>query len=324
MNAKTMSQVSSKRLNLADHIPLSSPLVVYVEPSGYCNLKCTFCPQKTGDKKLKKDLMQKKIFIKMVDDISAFPKKIKLLRVCGNGEPLMNKNIVEMLQYAKERNIAEKIEMVTNGLLLDDNLIENLPKWLNRIIISVQGLSPEEYKKTSLVQINFEKFLANIKKLYSNRGSCRIHIKIHNRAIATKSAKKMFLSLFGNMCDEIYVENLVPLWPQFNSAYFVDEFRWGGGKITKRQVCAQIFKGIQVQADGEVVPCCVDWKRVNILGNISKDSLFKIWSCEKLEKLRKEHLNGNKNKMEPCKDCTMNDYCEFDNIDQYKGNIYTK
>ena len=89
----------------------------------------------------------------------------------------------------------------------------------------------------------------------------------------------------------------------------------GESAVTKRRICAQIFKGIQVQADGEVVPCCVDWERVNVLGNINKNSLFEIWNGERLRKLWIKHLNGNKGKLEPCKDCTMNDYCEVDNID---------
>ena len=34
------------RLTLEENLPLDSPLVVYVEPSSFCNLECTFCPCK--------------------------------------------------------------------------------------------------------------------------------------------------------------------------------------------------------------------------------------------------------------------------------------
>lgn len=122
--------------------------------------------------------------------------------------------------------------------------------------------------------------------------------------------------MFSDQCDEIYIENLVSMWPQFDTAYSINEFRFGGG-VTKRRVCVQIFKSVQVQANGEVLPCCVDWRRVNVIGNINKNSLFEIWNSEKLRKLQIEHLKGNKSKIQPCKDCTMNDYCDPDNIDQY-------
>jgi radical SAM protein with 4Fe4S-binding SPASM domain len=107
------------------------------------------------------------------------------------------------------------------------------------------------------------------------------------------------------------------MWPQLHTQYSSNEFRWGNVSVTSRQICAQIFKGVQVQADGEVVPCCVDWKRVNLLGNINTESLIEIWNGSKLRNLQLEHLSGNKKNLEPCKDCTMNDYCEVDNIDQH-------
>ena len=38
-------QFNKDRLDLSSQVPLATPLVVYVEPSSYCNLECKFCPQ---------------------------------------------------------------------------------------------------------------------------------------------------------------------------------------------------------------------------------------------------------------------------------------
>lgn len=316
MKAKLISQTHDKRLVLGKHIPLETPFVVYIEPSGYCNLKCAFCPQTSEDKAFKKDLMSVELLEKLIDDLSVFPDKIKLLRICGNGDPLTNKNIVKILQYAKEKKVAERIELITNGTLLNPYLIKNLPRFADRIIFSIEGLSSGEYKRISNANINFQNLLDNIRALYANKGDCIIHIKIHHEAVASEDKKTIFLNMFDEICDEIYIEKLVSMWPEFNSAYAINEFRYGGD-VVKRQVCAQMFKGVQVQADGEVVPCCVDWKRVNIIGDINKNSFSEIWNGERLKKLRIAHLMGNKDKIEACKDCTMNDYCELDNIDQH-------
>ncbi len=314
--AKLISQVHQKRLVLGKHIPLATPFVVYLEPSGYCNLRCSFCPQSLETTELKKDLMSLELFKKLIDDLSDFPDKVKLLRVCGNGEPLMNKDIVKMLQYAKEKKAAERIELISNGTLLTADLIRNLPRFADRIIISIEGLCSEDYRRITNRNINFQNLLDKINDLYTHRGECIIHIKIHNEAVPSESKKRTFLNMFSDICNEIYIEKLVPMWPEFDIAYSANKFRYGG-KVTKRQVCAQIFKGMQVQADGEVVPCCVDWKRVNVIGDITKNSLFEIWNGERLKRLRIGHLLGNKDKIEPCKDCTMNDYCDVDNIDKY-------
>jgi len=323
--AKLISQVHHKnRLALQERIPLATPLVIYIETSGYCNLKCVFCPHGIEGKLLKKDYMSVKLSKKLIDELSVFPNKIKLLRFCGTGDSLMNKDIVEILRYAREQKIAEKIEMITNGILLNDNLIKILPSFLDRIIISIEGLSSKDYQHICKTDIDFQKLVDNIKSLYKNKGKCIMHIKIHNEATSSELKRTTFLNIFSDYCDEIYIEKLVPMWPQLNAPYFAnftDEFRFGG-QATKRKVCPQIFKSLQVQADGEILPCCVDWKRINVLGNINKDSLFEIWNGERLRKLQIGHLIGDKDKIEPCKDCRMNDYCELDNIDSYRDELY--
>lgn len=311
-----VSQVQQDRLILHEHIPLAVPLVIYIEPSGYCNLKCKFCPHGVEGRDFPKDIMSVELFKKLIDDLAEFDGRTRLLRVCGNGESLMNKNIVEMLKYAKEQDVADRIELVTNGILLTTSLCKELPCFLDRIICSVEGLSADEYERICGKRIDFQKFRDNLVELYANRGECVIHIKTHHEAAPDEERKSVFFSLFSRICDEIYVENLVPMWPQYETAFSIDKFRWGAD-VVKRKVCAQIFKGMQVQANGEVVPCCVDWDRANIIGDINRDSLFDIWNGEKLKKLQVAHLRGEKEKLEPCGHCAMNDYCEIDNIDSH-------
>ena len=76
-----------------------------------------------------------------------------------------------------------------------------------------------------------------------------------------------------------------------------------------------MFKGFQIQANGEVVPCCVDWKRINILGGINQNSVKEVWDNKRLRLLRMVHLLGGRQYLDPCKTCTMNDFNEIDNID---------
>ena len=291
MKAKLSSQVAQSRLVLADAIPLATPLVVYIEPSGYCNLKCVFCPCGIEESSLKKDIMPIALFKKLMDDLREFPDKVKLLRFCGNGDPLINKGILEMLRYARERNISARIELITNGLLLTEELIDGLSRYLDRLVCSVEGLSSEDYRQMCGTDMNFQSFLDKLSLLYDKRRDCVIHIKIHHEAVSQDERKNTFLKLFSSYCDEIFIEKLVPMWPQLYSSHFTKEFRWEDNKtITKHQVCAQIFKGLQVQADGKVVPCCVDWKRVNVLGDINRDSISAKFGLEIHSEYCKWHI----------------------------------
>ena len=311
-----VSSISKKRLVLHEHVPLATPLVIYIEPSGYCNLRCKFCPHGIKGAKFKRDIMSLELFKKMTDDLAVFDEKIALLRICGNGEPLLNENIVNMIKYAYANKIAEKIELVTNGILLNKELIENLPLYLDRVICSIEGLSTDEYKRISGVNVDFPSFLSKLSDLYANRGDCRVHIKINSAGISSEAMKAKFFNLFSDKCDEIFIENIVPMWPQYDTSYSTSKFRWtGDGEKLEHKTCVQIFKGMQVQANGEVVPCCVDWNRKNIIGDINTSSLKEIWYGRKLRELQIAHLTGRKSEIEPCKNCAMNDYCDVDNID---------
>lgn len=315
MEVKFTSQVGQDRLQLHEEIPLAAPLVIYIEPSGFCNLKCGFCPQGMASNNLKKDMMSVDLFKKMIDDIALFPGKAKLLRICGNGDPLLNRDLPVMLEYAFEQKVAEKIELITNGVLLTQELISCLPRYLTRLVCSVEGLSAEDYQRICNAKIDFYKFLKSLDSLYAAKGNCIIHIKIHHAVVSTVGKEKIFFETFKDKCDEIFIEKLVPMWPQLDTLFSTNQFRWGDDSVTRRKVCAQIFKGVQVQADGEVVPCCVDWQRINVLGNLHNESLPQIWNGEKLRQLQIRHLSGNKGILEPCRECSMNDYCEIDNLD---------
>jgi radical SAM protein with 4Fe4S-binding SPASM domain len=317
MKPKVLSQVSHNRLELHEEVPLATPMVVYIEPSGYCNLKCGFCPHGVPGSDLKKDLMSYELFRKLIDDIGSFPGRPKLLRICGNGEPLMNKFLVDMLRYAREQEVSERIEMLTNGLLLSPDTIRYLPECLDRIIISIEGLCAEDYLRISGAKMDFKKFLGSLDALFTARKDCIVHHKIHHEAVPSQEKEREFHELFEGRCDEIFIERLVPMWPQLDSAYSSHEFRFSDDPVRTRRVCAQIFKGVQVQADGEVVPCCVDWKRVNVLGDLRTESLFDIWNGPRMKRMQLQHLSGNKPNLEPCRDCTMNDYCEVDNLDDH-------
>jgi len=311
---KFTPQVNTKRVEIAEKIPLSTPLVLYVEPSGQCNLKCIFCMHGASNEKFKKSLMTIEIFEKMIDDLNQFSKKIKLLRVCGNGEPLMNNNIIQMLKYARESDMIERTELITNGILLNKHLTSEIPKLLDRIIISIEGLNSDDYYKITGTKVDFKKLIHKIKTLHAQSDDCTIHVKIHNEAVSTNERRDKFYDIFNEHSDEISIENLVPMWPELKINCQTEQYRYDGALI-KKEVCVQIFKGLQVQADGEVVSCCVDWKRKNLIGDISSNSLLEIWQGESLKKLQRKHLNGKKQSIKPCKDCTMNDYCEIDNID---------
>ena len=315
--------VDTNRIELHNSAPLGSPLVLYVEASGFCNLKCKYCPHYTSPEELIKNNMTLEMFKKVADDMKELG-GIKLLRFCGTGETLLNKKFIEMAKYAKESKASDRIEVITNGVLINERLSTEMPKYLDRVIVSIEGLDDQGYSDFAGSKVDFDKLVGNIAMLHENSGSCKIHVKIHNHAASNKEEIERFFRIFRPICDEVYVENLVSMWPEVApdaSNLGIDAGYRFGGEITPRKVCVQIFKSMLVNANGDVVPCCVDFKRVNMIGNVEKETLMEIWNGKLMRDLQLRHLQGLKNQTRPCVDCTMNDYGDPDNIDAYADEI---
>ena len=107
MKAKIKPRIQlNGRESLVDAIPLSTPWVIFVDPSDVCNFKCKFCPTGNIDlmKKVGRSLkvMDFKLYKKIIDDIYKFDKPIKVLRLYKDGEPLLNPNFAKMVKYAKD------------------------------------------------------------------------------------------------------------------------------------------------------------------------------------------------------------------------------
>jgi radical SAM protein with 4Fe4S-binding SPASM domain len=328
LKAQKKTQVESQRLSLAELAPLATPLVIYVEASSLCNLACTFCPHYIDPEGLHKQNMELDVFKKIIDDCSEFDQKLKLLRICGTGDATMNKQLKDMLSYAGKKDIAEKFEMITNGILLNEELISVISKSLTRIIISIEGLNDEEYFKFTNRRVRYEKLVAKVQMLYKNRGNCKVHIKIHNSAVPTQEDKELFFKTFDTYCDEINIENLVDLWPGTDASHGSlgndPVHRFSGEEFERVSVCSQIFKTMQVNSDGSVIPCSIDWEAKNKIGNIESESLLSIWNSEEMRKIRIKHLQGKRFDFLPCKECTFNEVSDVDNLDKYAESILSK
>ena len=324
--------IARHRVNLGKMSPLKWPLSLYVEPSGACNFKCKFCVQ--SQKQVKSDIMTFKVFQKIIDELEENRVVIPRMSICGIGEPLVNRELPNMLQYLdshrQENHIVKVAELVTNGSLFNEELAMCIPRYLDRIVISVEGLDGRDYEKFAGINIDFDEFLQHLTLLYNNRGSCKVYIKIHNKAIyGSKERQAQFFELFTPISDGRWIENLSDIFPEFESDLIDTSdgaFRWSvekekPSKLIPHMVCPQIFKALLVFANGDCTLCCSDWDRKICIGNINDTSLLEIWHSKRAELIREKHLRFQKDTFSPCRECRSNDYIEIDNIDSAANEI---
>jgi radical SAM protein with 4Fe4S-binding SPASM domain len=313
------------RTRLEEVIPLETPFVVFLDPSDHCNFRCKFCP--TGNSRLMKKVqrplgfMDFDLYKKIIDDLSAFKKPIKVLRLYKDGEPLLNPKLADMIRYGKDSGCALQIDTTTNASLLQPRKnLDLIHAGLDRINISINGLSDQAYREFTRHKVQFDRLVENIRHFYEHRENCLVCIKIIGDNLS-KEEQEQFFAIFGNMADRVFIEHIAPCWPEFEMEDAEANASVGiyGQEIQKVEVCPYIFYSLSINSDGKVSLCFLDWSRRMILGDLKTDSFKDVWKGDALFHYRKMHLSKKRKSHPICGKCGQLSHCLPDDIDAYAG-----
>lgn len=331
MKAEVRSKLNlEQRSKLEDIIPLETPFLLYVDPSSACNFRCAFCP--TGHRDLvkasdyKRSVMGLELFEKLVRDLEAFPQPLRVMRMNKIGEPLINRNLPAMIAMAKTSGRVQHIDLATNAALFTPQLLTQLVEaGLDRLNISLEGVSREQYRQHAKVNVDFERMVDTIRGFYAERGGCEVTIKIPGNYLSAADRQKFF-DLFGNHCDRIFVEELSPIWPGFDvekrAGIRVQEHEGQYRQpLVDKDVCTYIFYAMALNSDGTVSACCPDWDQKLVVGDLRRQSLREIWNSREMLELQLQHLRGRRRDNPVCRDCGHIRHAQVDNIDAYAGRI---
>lgn len=162
---------NENRTYLKDVIPLDTPYNLKVEVSSLCNARCVYCAHASRDHGVFEGNMSWELFERIINDSKQFPCKYKVMEMFSFGESMCKPELAKMIKIAKAEDVAEKINLTTNGLLITkDRADELLDSGIDIIRISLQGLDADTYWNTCKVKVDFDAFLDNLKYLYENRG----------------------------------------------------------------------------------------------------------------------------------------------------------
>jgi radical SAM protein with 4Fe4S-binding SPASM domain len=307
------------RTRLADVLPLRTPFVVQIFPIYACNFTCEYCfhavPRKERGFVSEWPVMKLDLYKKCIDELSFFDDQLKVLRFVGMGEPLLHKNIAEMIAYAVSSNVALRVELLTNSSLLTKEMSDALiTAGLSRLVISLQGISKEKYRQISKVDIDFDKFVKNIEYFYKHKTNTHIYIKIVDYALNETDTQQKFYEIFGDICDSIAVENAVPIMPGVDYDKVLNNIDKSttqfGLPLSDIQVCPQPFFTMQVNPDGKVVPC-YQISYPGIMGDVNHQTMQEIWNGESYCSFRRTMLDGRKQVNDICTQCNFIRYRLF-------------
>lgn len=314
---------SEKRKPLHELLPLSQPLRVEIDPADMCNFKCDFCFQKL-DSRFVGRLMTEDIFETIVSQLKEFNEPIKKVYLYALGEPLLNKKVPHFIKRLREENVAEIIAITSNGTMLTHELSEQLiENGLNQLSISVNGLCDDDFKRICHADVNFEKYISEIKYFNEIKGDdCYLHCKLEGDYF-TKDEHEKFYEIFGDICDTMHIDNVADIWPDMpiekNSNVY-------GLKNDVKPVCPQPFYELCVHSDGTVTPCCAIWNyRKDNIGNIKDKTLKEIWNSKILREICMYQLDKSINtSFDVCKRCKFAQGGASVNLADYRDELIEK
>jgi MoaA/NifB/PqqE/SkfB family radical SAM enzyme len=289
------------------------PFIVQIETTNHCNLKCGFCPRELEFKSagLKLQSMSMKDFDGILGD---WIHRVYQLHLFGRGEPLLSKELPEMIHYAAERGVPY-ISFTSNGTILRGDRAKSLADTeLSEIRVSLDGSDEETFK--GIRGASLEKIKDNLRK-FREMSDIPISVNCVLTGDNWDSVRRM-----DELCAEIgaVTLRLFPVAPynfmghsfpgleherKLSYKDFCDDL---GRRCKEKGVnfasishhqpqCNVPFIMSFIDVTGSMTYCCK--LETMTVGNILKDGFWNVWRGSQLEAWRQKLVNGT-----PPKECT--------------------
>jgi radical SAM protein with 4Fe4S-binding SPASM domain len=288
------------------------PVAVAIEPGNVCNLKCPLCA--AGAEKLNrpKGFMRLGNFQKVIDSL---PASVVDLYLWGQGEPFMVPDFTEMIRYAVSKGYRTIVS--TNGHFLSD-ADSIVSSGLDTLIISIDGADKESYEYYRIGG-DFGTVIDGIRAVSSSVRRHGSGPRIILQCLLTQKNDSDLRSVESLACeigaDSVEFKTLQAgfiedgeLFLPDNSKhtrYYVD----GEGTMKTDRVwylrdrCLRLYYSLQIDWQGNVLPCCFDKDSENIMGSALNEPVSEIWNGDKYRSFRR--LLNKKGRVLPmCRDCT--------------------
>ncbi|MBI5642829.1 MAG: SPASM domain-containing protein [Deltaproteobacteria bacterium] len=276
------------------------PFFIWIEPTSFCNLKCVTCPQSMG-RPIERGYMRLDLYKKALSEVSGFKPMMVSLHL--GGEPLMHKEIAEMIRLAKTAGL--EVTLASNAALLTkDKAQEIINAGLDGITVNFsadKASFEKNYKgaKWDIVYNHMREFL-EIKKA---RGSVKPIFSIQllvneNEAASAGKNIEELKRLFNGLPVDSIIDVKMHNW----SGDYADKSgkkAWGKGTP-----CSHLWSSMVIRWNGDVVPCCRDLEGDMVLGNINNEPLSEVWNNRNSVDMRKKHKEGRFKEIPICRNCS--------------------
>ncbi len=269
-NIPIKNNKSEENFQLIEGTNIPLPSEVEISESGTCNRKCSFCPRSSPEWVDKKEFIETSLHSKLCDELSSLNYR-GTLRYSGFVEPLLDKNIFNLISYAKKMLPYTNIEMVTNGDVLNEKrLLKLYDSGLSKLLISVYDGPEDVIKFQNLfdkLNISQDRYFIRHRYLPEEEG---FGITLSNRAGMMEKAEYSIKKTEKTLKKPCY-------YPSYT--FFLDY-------------------------NGDVLMCPHDWGKKLVLGNLKYSNFLEIWTSKISSMTRKGLIDSDRN-FSPCNKCDV-------------------
>jgi radical SAM protein with 4Fe4S-binding SPASM domain len=248
------------------------PKRLEIELVSDCNLKCTYCPRHFVN-----DLtgyMDLELFKRIIDEAQEYKDMILVLH--RRGESMLHPHFSEMLNYISGK--FKEVQMATNATMLTEDKYEAIVNGLDFLSFSLD--TPKRFNKTRL-PAKYEKVEAKILKfLEYNKGRIKTQASMVKTVDTTDEMCEEFTSIWKDKVDRVRIYEEHSTDGNFGSLTNPREVR---------KPCVMPIYEMLIYDNGLVARCNHDWDSDG-MGDVTKNTLKKIWMNPKYVDLREQHL----------------------------------
>lgn len=163
------------------------PLYIEISPSGGCNHRCIFCALDYLE--YKPGFLETTILKKFLRDITR--KGTKSIMFAGEGEPLLHKDLADLIVFAKDKGL--DVAVTTNGVLLSKFILNKILPSLSWLRVSLNAGTPKTYSLVhKTANSDFDRVIGNIEEAADMKRRKKIQCTIGVQ-----------LLLLNENCDEV-------------------------------------------------------------------------------------------------------------------------
>ncbi|MBI3272102.1 MAG: radical SAM protein [Planctomycetes bacterium] len=282
----------------------SYPQVIIADPTNICNLSCPLCATGVGSASHKKGIMGFDMFRGVMDKLGPYAYQLHLYNW---GEPILNKNLCDLIRYAKQWPV--KVYFSTNLNVLPERVADDLvTSGTDEITVAVDGITQETYSKYR-VGGNLQAVLDNMRLLLRKKkehGSATPKVifrfmvmkhNVHEVETARQMAKEMGASfrtktvridMFdfaqGRAKDKLPDRSeWLPEDPKYNRYRTMERsIKKHEKRVSGERVCQDLWKRTFISWDGSTHPCCNVYNVENFFATQWVDGWKQqVWNGEK-------------------------------------------